>query len=156
MATKTSTTKKTSAAKKKKTTAKRSVAKKPATKKKTVARKKPVAKKKTKKKAVKKTVVRKPASSKKDDMFVLSMNEGAPERAIHISPETRTMLNHLPVIDLDKLHVEPAMEVEEIEAHQVGNQTILVRSRVAFYLGVFFGAIVVNAFIVTILAIFSV
>jgi len=121
----------------KKASAKKSASKKKTTKR-TTARTKKTTKPKAKKKSVKKSVPVNVVSESKEQL--------------HIFPEKRTLINQLPVIDLDELHIT-SMKVDE-QGETI--EKVSVHSRLAFYLGVFMGAVVVNAFLVTILAVMSV
>jgi hypothetical protein len=149
---------------KKKSPVKKTVKKKTAAKKKTATKKKSAAKKKpARKKAAKKTSSARKKSEavevKKTETIVLASENNSPE--IHLFPESRTLLNQLPVVDLDNPHddqtptmPDPAPETEMPGPEQQGTYTLL-RSRLAFYLGVFLGAVVVNAFLVSILVVMS-
>ncbi len=136
------------AAKTKKPAAKKSTAKKPAAKravKKTTV-KKPSVKKTAKKAAVKKSVVSSKSAEAKTppmvsdaSLFIMSFADKPGNAETANTGETK---ESLPAVDLDQL--------------AQGSKTISVRSRFAFYLGVFFGAVVVNALLVTVLASMSI
>ncbi len=138
------------AKKKKPVNAKKQTAKKVT--KKTTAKKKKTAvatKRKTtsaaKKKKSTKKVVRKKTAVKKETPELLT-------EQLHVFPKKRTLINQLPIIDLDQLSTS-AMKTKQVPESV---ERVAIHSRLAFYLGVFMGAIVVNAFLVTILAVMSV
>lgn len=141
---------------------KKSTAKRTKTKsaKKTVKKKKPsakarktVKKPKTRKKPATKSAVR--ASKKKseerkdeDKLFILSADKKkTPVKA------KLPVKQELPVIDLEKLAASKAKSVALIKEPE--KHLVAVSSRVSFYLGIFFGAVVVNVFIVSLIAMFS-
>lgn len=94
----------------------------------------------------KKTEVKKIPDKKGEELFILSMDDR--------KREANKTTKGLPVINLEELTAEKATPValmKESEKHLV-----TVGSRVSFYIGIFFGALVVNVFILSLLAIFSV
>ena len=145
-------TKKISSAKKKVSTSKK---KKSSAKKKSPAKAR-VVKKPAKKSTKKKTTIKKSKNSiPADRLFVMTMNETESETNLHVFPDCRTLINQLPVVDLDKLHQNDPMPSLEEKEEEIEVVHVAMRSRVAFYLGIFLGAIVVNVFLVTILAVMS-
>lgn len=146
------TKKTTTSSSKKKTTAKKSSAKKKPAKKTTATKKKaPAKKKKTttrKKPRAKKSTTKAKAKSK----TIVQMETEETKKQMHVFPAKRTLINQLSVVDLDALYKDTQPE----EPEKTDPVRISMHSRLAFYLGVFLGAIVVNAFLVTILAVMSV
>lgn len=148
---------KKSTQKTKKPTAKRTKTK---SVKKTVKKKKPsakarktVKKPKARKKPAKKSTVRaskKKSEEKKDEEkpFILNVEEKKTPVKAKLPAK-----QELPVIDLEKLAASKAKSVALIKEPE--KHLVAVSSRVSFYLGVFFGAVVVNVFIVSLIAVFS-
>lgn len=115
------------------------------------ATKKPAAKKKSavaaKKKQSGEKTLKQAAVKKEEPLFMLNLAEKAKEKAGSKSSTS------IPVIDLEKLTVEKEKSVAVIKEPE--KHLVATGSRVSFYLGVFFGAIVVNVFVLTLLAVFS-
>lgn len=87
-----------------------------------------------------------------DPFQVISFDQPAPPTV-----QTWSVMPELPPLDLDEL-VLPAMPSLSVQEEEPAPSFVAVtlRSRLSFYLGVFFGAIVVNVLVVALLAIVSV
>lgn len=138
-----------------KMTAKKKSAAKPAAKKKSAAKPRTSKVKTVKKTSASKPIkvkVRKTSSGKKKDrLFVMSMNEAKKAS----SSKSKSIIPEIPVLDLDNLNGVKTETITVSHFNDLGQEAVHSHTRITFYLGVFFGAVVVNIFIVSLLALFS-
>lgn len=118
-----------------------------------MAKKKPVTKRAPARKRVKTAARVIPSQAARDPFEMLA---SAPNETQESNPWPA--MPAFPSLDLDELLLPSMPAAPEFGGEEPGQPAMLVtvRSKVSFYLGVFFGAVVVNVLVVALLAIVSV
>ena len=110
----------------------------------------------TKKKPTKKSAAsrkKKPTSKSKTATKKSSAAKKSKKKPIH-SFDNRTRARHISISE--NLHSLPVIDFKELVSKTKPAKKVGIRSRLAFYLGAFLGAVVIQALLVSLLVIFSV